>query len=298
MSRDRPVIRRRLAGALALAAGGCITFQPLEPKLLPPPQYQIDVTARVEFVAPLQIGFRCAERGAKFLGLPGINSGACADTYLMTMPDPCLTLTAGAYALGLCEELSQLRREGGLSNGRLREAALPLDSSQRRAAPDYPQTSNAADTRHAARPGAKLSLRPAAYAGHGEVAPASTDVPARGEKATRMTGLGAAGSNGRKNEPRTIAIEFVQPSGLTARCAERGALTGGGEGSAACRVGSLLTVANPCHVAQRSWYTEMLCHEMGHVNGWAANHRGGAVARQGPLPFASESPQALALTAR
>jgi hypothetical protein len=110
--------------------------------------------------------------------------------------------------------------------------------------------------------------------------------------------LGAAGSNAGKNEPKTIAIEFVQPTGLTARCVERGALTGGGEGSAACRVGSLLTVANPCHVAQRSWYTEMLCHEMGHVNGWAANHRGGAVARQGPLPFASESPQVLALTAR
>lgn len=218
MSGRRTVIHSRLAVSLALAAGGCVTFQPLEPRLSPPPQYQMDVTAPVEFIAPLEVGFRCAERGARFLGLPGINSSACADTHLMTLPDPCLTLTAGAYARDLCEELSQLRRE--------------------------------------------------------------------------------AGSAGESIERGLIEVEFVQPSRLSARCAERGIVRIGGDGPAACRAGSVLSVANPCRAVQRSWYTEMLCHEMGHVNGWAADHTGGAVVRQAPLPLARESSQALALANR
>jgi len=31
---------------------------------------------------------------------------------------------------------------------------------------------------------------------------------------------------------------------------------------------------------ERGWYSEALCHELAHANGWAANHAGGSYASQ------------------
>lgn len=112
----RQVVSGRLAklimGASALLAlPGCVTLQAIEPVMQPPRQFTADVTVPVEFAVPGTIGFRCAERGATFLGLPGITSGACADRTLVTMLDPCMTLTAGPYAQTLCEGLKQHRIE-------------------------------------------------------------------------------------------------------------------------------------------------------------------------------------------
>lgn len=85
-----------------LAGQGCVSIQAIEPVIAPPSQFQTDTAIAVEFLPAIQVGLRCAERGAKFLGLPGVNSGACADLFLITMLDPCATLTAGAYAESLC----------------------------------------------------------------------------------------------------------------------------------------------------------------------------------------------------
>jgi hypothetical protein len=98
-----------MSGSALLALPGCLTLQVIEPVMEPPRQFTADVTVPVEFAVPGTIGFRCAERGATFFGLPGINSGACADRTLVTMLDPCLTLTAGPYAQTLCEGLRQHR---------------------------------------------------------------------------------------------------------------------------------------------------------------------------------------------
>ena len=100
-----------MSGSALLALPGCLTLQVIEPVMEPPRQFTADVTVPVEFAVPGTIGFRCAERGATFFGLPGINSGACADRTLVTMLDPCLTLTAGPYAQTLCEGLRQHRIE-------------------------------------------------------------------------------------------------------------------------------------------------------------------------------------------
>lgn len=104
-----------LGAAAALVLPGCITIQAIEPVIEPPHQFTGDVTVPVEFAAPGTIGFRCAERGATFFGLPGINSGACADTSLVTMLDPCMTVTAGAYAQTLCDGVRQYRAEADIA---------------------------------------------------------------------------------------------------------------------------------------------------------------------------------------
>jgi hypothetical protein len=97
--------RSVLSATSCLVGAGCMTIQAIEPILAPPHQFRADTTTNVEFVSPMAVGFRCAERGAKFLGLPAVNAVACADTKLITMIDPCMTLTAGKYAQDLCASL-------------------------------------------------------------------------------------------------------------------------------------------------------------------------------------------------
>ena len=92
--------------AALIALPGCVSIQALEPVISPPGVYQRDNRVMVEFVSPAMVGIRCAERGARFLGMPGVNAGACGDEHLITMANPCLTLTAGWYAEVLCHELA------------------------------------------------------------------------------------------------------------------------------------------------------------------------------------------------
>lgn len=99
---------RLIAFASALWVGGCVSVQALEPVIIPPAQYRMDNAVPVEFVSPGLVGIRCAQRGVKFLGMPGLNSGACGDGKLITMPNPCLTVTAGWYAATLCHELAHV----------------------------------------------------------------------------------------------------------------------------------------------------------------------------------------------
>lgn len=95
--------------ATTLACSGCVTLQALEPVVEPPAEYRSDKAVDVEFLPALAVGLRCAERGARFMGLPGINSSACADAKLITMLDPCATVTAGPYAEALCAARRSLR---------------------------------------------------------------------------------------------------------------------------------------------------------------------------------------------
>jgi hypothetical protein len=102
-----------VAVGTAFAAWGCVSIQAIEPVTPPPLVYHSDVTVGVEFMLAGQVGLRCAERGVKFLGLPGINSAACADANLVTMLDPCMTISAGAYAKSMCAARSTLSSLAG-----------------------------------------------------------------------------------------------------------------------------------------------------------------------------------------
>lgn len=80
----------------------------------------------------------------------------------------------------------------------------------------------------------------------------------------------------------TATVEFIQAEKVMPRCLERGAKTLAN----ACADTKLITITNPCAYPGES-YAKRLCHELGHINRWPANH-------SNILP-ASQSPQALAL---
>ena len=214
----------------------CISVQAIEPVITPPTFYQGDVTVPVEFVAPPMVGVRCAERGAKFLGLPGLNSGACADPDLITMQDPCMTFTGGAFAAALCKQY---------------QAALEsADADQSAAATSAP--TGAALANAAWIPGTDAGqLVKAGFSPRTDSSPMS-----------------------QRPEARIVQIEFAAPGGIEYRCAERGAkfVDDRGSGVIACADRDLVTISNPCDLKGGGWYARTLCHEMAHANGWPANH--------------------------
>ena len=83
----------------------------------------------------------------------------------------------------------------------------------------------------------------------------------------------------------TASVEFIAAERIIPRCIERGAAVLAN----ACADTRLITITNPCEYEHES-YAKRLCHEMGHVAGWPADHSNPRV-----FPPASESPQAMAL---
>ena len=83
-----------------------MTVAPLEPVKNAPAEFRGDNTVAVEFVSPMMVGVRCAQRGAHVFGVPQLNSMGCGDGRMITMPNPCQTLTSGWYARLLCHELA------------------------------------------------------------------------------------------------------------------------------------------------------------------------------------------------
>lgn len=187
-------------GAVTLSScmmvSSCVNLAAIEPVSTPPSQFQIDVTTDVEFLAPRSVGQRCVQRGGKVFGMAAFSSMACANTRLITMPDPCAVNFSTRYNETLCETL---------------KANTAVDVS-----------SGAAETK--------------AY--------------------------------------RLIRVEFIHPDLIAQRCLERSGSdqTELKEAIQACRNSVMITVTNPCAEGDLGWYANLLCHEMGHANGWPANH--------------------------
>ncbi|QYJ00042.1 hypothetical protein KUV46_11915 [Thalassovita mediterranea] len=127
---------------------GCMTVAPLEPVKNAPAEFRGDNTVAVEFVSPMLVGARCAQRGAHIFGVPQLNSMGCGDGRMITMPNPCQTITSGWYARLLCHELAHAN---GWSRTHEGGSYLPDDMS-----------GIGAQTASADRPASKLSnLTPA-----------------------------------------------------------------------------------------------------------------------------------------
>ena len=234
----------------------CISVQAIEHVSAPPSFYEGDVTVPVEFMPPPMVGMRCAERGTKFLGMPGLNAGACADEQLVTMPDPCMTFTGGAFAGALCKQFD-IAQQGEQEPAPPQPVSISAD-------PHAAMLSNASwdpGTRMTGLPGASLSPV------------ASTSIP-----------------QPRKRTDRIVPVEFAASGMIEFRCAERGAkfVDDRGSGIIACADNELITISNPCSLDDGGWYARTLCHELAHANGWPANH-----SRRPPLPKASESRKAV-----
>ena len=82
----------------------------------------------------------------------------------------------------------------------------------------------------------------------------------------------------------TATVEFLSAEAIIPRCLERGAMILAN----ACADTKLITITNPCNYQGES-YARRLCHELGHINSWPADH-----SNPPAIPPASDSPQALA----
>lgn len=63
----------------------------------------------------------------------------------------------------------------------------------------------------------------------------------------------------------TVTVRFANPTDVEGLCAMIGA-----PNSAACANDQIMIVPNPCRY--HGYYAEILCHELGHVNGWPPDH--------------------------
>lgn len=89
-----------------------------------------------------------------------------------------------------------------------------------------------------------------------------------------------------KNGVQRVRVSFVSQRQLIEKCSGQSLSSPG----YACVRPDTVLVRNPCRV-QGSWYARLLCHELGHVNHWPANHS--PIARPLGLRMASQSPEAI-----
>lgn len=237
MKRDLFRLKGAMLSSCALAMTGCMSIAAIEPVRSPPVDYQADVSVQVEFLHPARVGTRCAERGVSLFGMPMPNAMACANTKLMTLPNPCDTVTGGWYAEVLCREIAHTRGwEADEPEGapRLMSASWTPDEAVRR----------------------------------------------------------PAGPEGEMRSAVAIRVEFVDAGDIGLRCAERGAVAFGRPtlNALSCSSHVMMSLPNPCSLTDAGWYANLLCHEMGHVNGWPASHPGRSFLKDGTVPVSHTIP--------
>lgn len=69
---------------------------------------------------------------------------------------------------------------------------------------------------------------------------------------------------------RTVTVEFVQPPLIDFRCGD--VPVPPDKHRIGCTHGLTVTMPNPCLYAPNDYYAQVLCHELGHVNGWPPTH--------------------------
>lgn len=89
--------------ALLVMLQGCAVTAPLEPVQAPPARFRHNTIVPVQFVDQSVTGIACANRAKSAVLLA---SQACADTDLITMPNPCTVANGGWYARVFCHELA------------------------------------------------------------------------------------------------------------------------------------------------------------------------------------------------
>lgn len=67
--------------------------------------------------------------------------------------------------------------------------------------------------------------------------------------------------------PSTFIVSTVPSNLITLTCDRLGAT----HADAACERDGAVYLPNPCDFP-RDDYARLMCHEMGHINGWSANH--------------------------
>lgn len=61
---------------------------------------------------------------------------------------------------------------------------------------------------------------------------------------------------------QNVDVFFTNDSGITSNCPE---------GSYSCANDKIIFLPNPCTI-KGDWFAAVVCHELGHVNGWTQEH--------------------------
>lgn len=69
-----------------------------------------------------------------------------------------------------------------------------------------------------------------------------------------------------------LTLDMRDQAGIEAECQPLYGAPPSGMKTYACSIGPRVVAPNPCTYPASDAYARMLCHELGHVNGWAAAH--------------------------
>ena len=71
---------------------------------------------------------------------------------------------------------------------------------------------------------------------------------------------------------RTVTVEFASQTHINTVCHALFGAPPVGMKTNACATGQRLVLPNPCAYARTDRYAALLCHELGHANGWPPTH--------------------------
>ena len=71
----------------------------------------------------------------------------------------------------------------------------------------------------------------------------------------------------------TVSVEFRDQAGIDVECQALFGQPPAGAKTNACFTGRKVIMPNPCSFPKTDTYAHLLCHELGHVNGWTAAHQ-------------------------
>ncbi len=70
----------------------------------------------------------------------------------------------------------------------------------------------------------------------------------------------------------SVRLEVTDQAGIERACHPLFGAPPAGMQTQACQTGDRVIAPNPCTFPQTETYARLLCHELGHANGWASTH--------------------------
>lgn len=70
----------------------------------------------------------------------------------------------------------------------------------------------------------------------------------------------------------TVSIDIRDQAGIDSECHAMFGAPPPGMKTNACYTGKKVIMPNPCSFPKTDTYAHMLCHELGHANGWPSTH--------------------------
>jgi hypothetical protein len=76
----------------------------------------------------------------------------------------------------------------------------------------------------------------------------------------------------RYREATSFTLVIADQNRIERTCQPLFGKPGDGQKTLGCTVGKTVTLPNPCDFPETDTYARMVCHELGHINGWPATH--------------------------